>query len=368
MLQQVGLQYNKAVQKEEGTTLSRFRSLLLIVSLLVSAAWLSAQSTVHDQEPPRSSVPPQAQNPQAQEPEESGQTFKAQVNVVSIFYNVKDKHGLLIPGLTKDDFEVFEDGKQQTVKYFAGESDQPLTLGILIDTSPSQTRVLTIEQEDCAQFLQSVLRQKDLAFLINFDSDIDLDQDYTNNAAALRRSLNKLQIGGGSAGGGPVGLGGGPVPNSHPRSTALYDAIYLAADEKLKNEVGRKAMIVFTDGEDEGSRLRIRDAIEAAQKADTICYVILIADRGGWYQGFGLGDMKKLAEETGGRVIDVGNNQQKLRAAFDQIQQELRSQYNLGYTPTNSKLDGSYRKIQIKTKNGDYKVQARQGYYARAGD
>jgi len=141
----------------------------------------------------------------------------------------------------------------------------------------------------------------------------------------------------------------------------------LAADEKLKNEVGRKAMIVFTDGEDEGSRLRIRDAIEAAQKADTMCYVILIADRGGWYQGFGLGDMKKLAEETGGRVIDVGNNQQKLRAAFDQIQQELRSQYNIGYTPTNMKLDGSYRKIQIKTKNNDYKVQARQGYYARAG-
>ena len=109
-----------------------------------------------------------------------------------------------------------------------------------------------------------------------------------------------------------------------------------------------------------------RDAIEAAQKADTMCYVILIADRGGWYQGFGEGDMKKLAEETGGRVIEVGNNQQKLRQAFDQIQHELRSQYNIGYTPTNSKLDGSYRKIQIHAKSGDYKVQARQGYYAIA--
>ena len=127
-------------------------------------------------------------------------------------------------------------------------------------------------------------------------------------------------------------------------------------------------MIVFTDGEDEGSRLKIRDAIEAAQKADTMCYVILIADRGGWYQGFGLGDMKKLAEETGGRVIEVGNNQEKLRQAFDQIQNELRSQYNLGYTPTNSKLDGSYRKIQIHARSGDYKVQARQGYYALAKD
>ena len=346
--------------------MSRLRYFVPIVLLMMSTASLMAQFTVHDQEPPHSSVPPQKQTEQDQEPEESGQTFKAQVNVVNIFYNVKDKHGLLIPGLQKDDFEVFEDGKPQTIKYFAGESDQPLTLGLLIDTSPSQTRVLTIEQESCVEFLQSVLRPKDLAFLINFDSDIDLDQDYTNNVASIKRALNKLQIGGGSAGGGPVGLGGGPVPNSHPRSTALYDGIYLAADEKLKNEVGRKAMIVFTDGEDEGSQLKIRDAIEAAQKADTICYVILIADRGGWYQGFGLGDMKKLAEETGGRVIEVGNNQQKLRAAFDQIQMELRSQYNVGYTPTNRKLDGSYRKIQIKTKSSDYKVQARQGYYALA--
>jgi VWFA-related protein len=347
--------------------LTRVCQFAVVVSLLLSSTtWLAAQYNVHDQAPPQSSVPPPTQDQQSQQPEneEPATTFKAQVNVVSVFFNVKDKHGLLIPGLMKPDFDVIEDGKPQTIKYFAAESDQPLTLGLLIDTSPSQERVLTIEQESCVEFLHSVLRPKDLAFLINFDSDIDLDQDFTNNVASIKRALNKLQIGGGAAGGGPVGLGGGPVPNAHPRSTALYDAIYLAADEKLKNEVGRKAMIVFTDGEDEGSRLRIRDAIEAAQKADTMCYVILIADRGGWYQGFGLGDMKKLAEETGGRVIEVGNNQQKLRAAFDQIQNELRSQYNIGYSPTNTKQDGSYRKIQIKTKSSDYKVQARQGYYA----
>ncbi len=347
------------------------RSLAVVASLLLSMSLgLAAQSTVHDQEPPQSSVPPQTTpNPDQQAPEQEGEsveTFKAQVNVVSIFFNVKDHHGLLIPGLTKNDFDVLEDGKPQTIKYFASDSDQPLTLGLLIDTSPSQERVLQIEQESCVEFLQSVLRPKDLAFLINFDSDIDLDQDYTNNVSSIKRALNKLQIGGGAVGGGPVGMGGGPVPNAHPRSTALNDAVYVAADEKLKTEVGRKAMIVFTDGEDEGSRLKIREAIEAAQKADTMCYVILIADRGGWYQGFGEGDMKKLAEETGGRVIEVGNNQQKLRAAFDQIQHELRSQYNIGYTPTNPKLDGSYRKIQIKAKNGDFKVQARQGYYALA--
>ena len=148
----------------------------------------------------------------------------------------------------------------------------------------------------------------------------------------------------------------------------LYDAIYLASDEKLKNEVGRKAMIIFTDGEDQGSRLKIRDAVEAAQKADAICYVILIADRG-FYGGVGYSgdsEMRKLAEETGGRVIVVGNKQEKLKAAFDQIQNELRSQYNIGYTPTNPKLDGTYRKIQIKTGEQNYRVQVRQGYYAIA--
>jgi len=318
-------------------------------------------------------LPAQQQNPPAQDQQaqpsdqEPLQTFKAQVNVVNIFYNVKDKHGLLIPNLTKDNFEVFEDGKPQTIKYFSAESNQPLTLGIMIDTSASQTRVLTIEQESCAQFLRAVLRDKDLAFVINFDTDVDLDQDFTNNVHDLTRALNKVQINAGM-GGGPPGLGGGPIPTT-PRGTLLYDAIYLGADEKLKNEVGRKAMIIFTDGEDQGSRLRIQDAIEAAQKADTICYVILIADRG-FYGGFGYSgdsEMRKLAEATGGRVIEVGNKQDKLRDAFEQIQNELRSQYNIGYTPTNNKLDGTYRKIQIKEK-GDYKVQARQGYYAVAKD
>jgi len=324
------------------------------------------------------SLPAQTQNPPAQPPaqdqqgqqpsdQDNLQTFKAEVNVVNLFFNVKDKHGMLIPNLTKDDFQVLEDGKPQTIKYFSSESNQPLTLGIMIDTSASQTRVLDIEQEACTQFLKEVLRDKDLAFVINFDVDVDLDQDFTNNIRDLAHALNKMQINAGM-GGGPPGLGGGPVPTA-PRGTLLYDAIYLGADEKLKNEVGRKAMIIFTDGEDQGSRLRIQDAIEAAQKADTICYVILIADRG-FYGGYGYSgdsDMHKLAEATGGRVIEVGNKQDKLKQAFDQIQNELRSQYNLGYTPTNPKLDGTYRKIQLKTKS-EYKVQARQGYYAIAKD
>ncbi len=332
----------------------RFRPILLLACLALSCSpSLCAQA----QDAP-------AQSSSQEQQDQDLQTFKAQVNVVNIFFNVKDKHGMLIPNLTKEDFEVMEDGKPQTIKYFSAESNQPLTLGIMIDTSASQTRVLDIEQSSCAEFLRAVLRDKDLAFVINFDVDVDLDQDFTNNIRELTRALNKMQINAGM-GGGPPGLGGGPVPTT-PRGTLLYDAIYLGADEKLKNEVGRKAMIIFTDGEDQGSRLRIQDAIEAAQKAYTICYVILIADRG--FYGFGgySGDseMQKLAQATGGRVIEVGNKQEKLKQAFDQIQNELRSQYNIGYTPTNSKLDGSYRKIQIHAK--DYKVQARQGYYAIA--
>jgi len=292
-------------------------------------------------------------------------TFKANVNVVNLFFNVKDKHGALIPNLTKEDFQVLEDGKPQTVKYFNANTDLPLTLGILIDTSGSQSRVLPMEQEIGAAFLQEVLEKKDLAFVINFDLDADLVQDFTNSSHQLRTALNKVKINAPPCGGAP-GLGGGPLPSNCHGGTVLYDAIYLAADEKLRNEVGRKAMIVLTDGEDEGSRLKIRDAIEAAQKADTIVYVLLIADRG-FYGGFGYsGDsaMKKIAEETGGRMIVVGNNDKKLKEGFDQIAAEMRSQYNIGYTPTNRALDGTFRKVQIQTKEG-YKIQTRAGYYAQ---
>ncbi len=351
--------YNRCIQLErEAMLFNRVRHFVTVLCLILcTSAWMAAQS----QNPP---APTQGQQSQAPANEEPLQTFKSEVNVVNLFFNVKDKHGMLIPNLTKDDFQVLEDGKPQTVKYFSAESNQPLTLGIMIDTSASQTRVLTIEQESCAEFLRSVLRDKDLAFVINFDVDVDLDQDFTNNVHDLTRALNKVQINAGF-GGGPPGLGGGPIPST-PRGTLLYDAIYLGANEKLKNEAGRKAMIIFTDGEDQGSRLKIQEAIEAAQKADAICYVILIADRG-FYGGFGYSgdyEMKKLAEQTGGRVIEVGNKQDKLRQAFEQIQNELRSQYSIGYTPTNAKLDGTYRKVQIHTKTGDYKVQARQGYYA----
>ena len=303
-----------------------------------------------------------------QNDDQSMETLKVRVNVVQLFFNVKDKKGALIPNQTKNDFELLEDGKPQTIKYFTAESNLPLTLGILIDSSGSQMRVLEMEKEVGGAFLNDILRDKDEAFVIAFDVNVDLLQDFTNDVRRLKAALNKAKINtGGGSGGGIPGLGGGPIPTSNPRGTLLYDAVYLAAHDELSHEVGRKAMILLTDGEDQGSQLRIRDAIEAAQKSDSIVYVLLIADRG--FYGFGgySGDseMKKLASETGGRVIEVGNKFDKLKEAFDQIAKELRSQYNVGYTPTNNTQDGTFRKIELRSKQG-YKIQTRSGYYAIA--
>jgi VWFA-related protein len=296
-------------------------------------------------------------------------TFRSNVDVVNVFFNVKDKHGMLIPNLKKEDFQILEDGKPQTIKYFSADSSQPLTLGILIDSSVSQTRVLPMEQEVGADFLRQVLREKDEAFVISFDVNVDLLQDFTNSTRLLKTALDSAKINSGGGGGGLPGMGGGPFPTaSVPRGTLLYDAIYLASHDKLATEVGRKAMIVLTDGEDQGSQLKIHDAVEAAQKADAVCYVFLIADRGFYGGGYsGDHEMKKLTEETGGRMIEVGNKQDKLKQAFDQVANELRSQYNIGYKPTNEKHDGTFRRVEIKVGNG-YKVQARNGYYAPKGN
>src|SRR6185312_17287579 len=228
-----------------------------------------------------------AQNSSDQD--QSMETLKVNVNVVQLFFNVKDKRGALIPNLVKNDFEVLEDGKPQTIKYFTAESNLPLTLGILIDSSGSQQRVLEMEKEVGANFLAEILRPKDMAFVISFDVDSNLLQDFTNSSRRLREALNSARINAPpSSCGGLPGAGGGPLPcSSNPKGTVLYDTVYLASHDELAKEVGRKAMILLTDGEDQGSQLKINDAIEAAQKADSICHVLLIADRG--FYGFGGG-------------------------------------------------------------------------------
>jgi VWFA-related protein len=214
-----------------------------------------------------------------------------------------------------------------------------------------------------------VLRQKDEAFLLSFDVNVDLLQDFTNSPRLLTRAMDKAEINtaGGNGAAGIPGAGGGTVPTiGTPKGTVLYDAVYLASREKLTQESGRKAMILLTDGEDEGSNHKIQDAIAAAQKSNVLVYVILIADRGfygGWgYTGFSA--MSKMTQETGGRLIDVGNNGKKLEAAFQQIEDELRTQYVASYTPSNTKLDGSFRHLGVECRGDGMKVQVRKGYYA----
>ncbi len=331
----------------------------LIGTLLLATQFSTAQS---GSQPQQQSQQPAQPSDDSQTPTE---TLKVNVNVVQLFFNVKDKHGALIPNLTKTDFDIAEDGKPQTVKYFTAESNLPLTIGMMIDASGSQRNVIDMEKEVGGAFLRQILTDKDEAFVISFDITVDLLQDFTRDVHRLQAALNKAKVNVDYTSGGVPGIGGGPIPQQNSPGTLLFDAVYLSAHDMLAKEVGRKAMILLTDGQDEGSRLKIKDAIEAAQKADAIVYVLLCADRG-FYGGFGYsgeGDMRKLTEQTGGRVINVGNKFDKLKEAFDQIAAELRSQYNIGYTPSNTTQDGSFRKIEIKNKQG-YKIQARSGYYA----
>jgi VWFA-related protein len=346
------------------------RAFFMLAFLVLSPLLLSQDvQMIPDSQDKASSA--QAEKDRDKDPDQTpAATFKANVDLVQLFFNVKDKKGGLIPNLPKENFEILEDGKPQTIKYFTPESNLPLTLGILIDGSASQTNVLDMEKQVGAAFLTQILRDKDMAFVMSFDIGVELLQDFTSNPRRLKAALESVKINSGGHAYLPdiPGMGGGPVPQSGvPKGTLLYDAVYLASHDEMAQQVDRKAMILLTDGEDQGSQYKIKDAIEAAQKADTIVYVLLCADRG--FYGFGgysgAGDMKKLTEETGGRVIEVGNKTDKLQAAFAQISQELRSQYGVGYTSTNAAKDGKFRKIEIHSKDGS-KVQSRSGYFATA--
>jgi VWFA-related protein len=319
---------------------------------------------------PSPDAPPVSNAPDAPPEDQSVATFKIEVNLVDLFFTVKDKSGNLVPHLTQNDCSVAEDKVPQTLKHFVAETNQALTLGILLDTSGSQQRVLPLEQQAGSQFLQQVLRQKDEAFLVSFDVNIDLLQDYTNSPHMLAHAMDKAEINtAGGNGGGIPGMGGGPVPvHGSPKGTLLYDAIYMASNQKMNQQTGRKAMIILTDGEDEGSDHKITEAIAAAERNNVIVYVILIADTG-FYGGFGFGysgysAAKRISDETGGRLINVGNNGNKLEAAFQQIEEELRTQYVASYTPSNTKQDGTFRHIAVECKGDGMKVQVRKGYFA----
>lgn len=294
---------------------------------------------------------PKPASPKAPAPAAAPAQIKVQVNLVNLFATVRDKHKAIVPNLTKDDFQVFEDGQPQEITNFSVDTDLPITLGLLIDTSGSEESMLYAEKDAAERFLGRVMRKSDLAMVISFDLDIDLLADFTEDVGRLNRAINRAQINA------PSGTNG-PIPQSSNGGTDFYDAVYLAAHDKLADEAGRRAIIVLTDAEDTGSKLSVEEAIEAAQRTDSVVHILLVAADGG-----DQGVARKMTDETGGRMIVV-RSERNLEQAFDEISEELRSQYVIGYQPTNTKRDGAYRKIKVEMKNKDYSAVARKGYYA----
>lgn len=374
-----------------------FRLVGLIAFLLV-AGWAGVGSgqqqgqTAPAQGKPRETAPVSGQHQAAQK---SDAKIAVEVKTVSVFATVRDKHGKIVPNLTKDGFELQEDGRPQTINYFAKESDLPLRLGLLVDTSLSQRKVLEEERSASFSFLEKLMREnKDLAFVVHFDKEVELLQDFTGSRPKLQAALQSLQTpqsdsGGGGGGrggyGGGGGGGGGRGSGHRGGGTLLYDSIYLAADELMSKQQGRKALVILSDGVDHGSKVSLRTAIETAQRADTMVYSILFKDEegyghpqggmmgphGGGHHGGGYpreerpdGEkiLQQISKETGGRLFKV-SKKETVDKIYAQIEEELRNQYSLGYTPEKN-TEAGYHKIVLTTKEKELVVQARDGYYS----
>ncbi len=370
---------------------SRLIPLRMCLAALLFLALAAEDYRAQEKPPEQTQAQPQAQ-PQVQP------KIAVEVKTVSVLATVRDKHGKIISNLTKDDFQLDEDGRPQTINYFAHESDLPLRLGLLIDTSLSQRKVIDQERSASYSFLDHLLREnKDLAFVIHFDHEVELLQDFTPSRPKLQAALEKLSTpqfsggGGGSSGGGSGGNGGGGGRGRGSRGggTLLYDAVFLASDELMSKQQGRKALIILSDGVDRGSKETLAEAVETAQRADTIVYSILFADEeensrpGGFRIGGPMGggrggrggryppqeqrpDGKKILEQisnqTGGRMFKV-SKKETVNAIYAEIEEDLRNQYSLAYTPDKGNTVG-YHKIHLAVgKQKDLVVQARDGYY-----
>jgi VWFA-related protein len=336
-------------------------------------------------------------------PSQQSAPITINVSAVNLLATVRDKHGNIVRNLTKDDFTLDQDGKPQSITYFAKESDLPLTLGLLVDTSLSQRRVLDQERAASRSFLDRVLREdKDKAFLIHFDHEVELLQDLTSSRQKLLAAIDQLHTpqfsqsssgGGGSSGGSGGGEGGrGSHGHGHGGGTLLYDSIYLAADELMKKQQGRKAIILLTDGVDRGSKESLGEAIEAAQRADTLIYCILFADKeeghgnGGGFGGPRMGGggmggrgggyprrteesrpdgktiLEQIAKTSGGRFFEV-SKKETLDKIYADLDEELHNQYVLGYTPDKPDATVGYHKLHLAVKQKDLQVQTRDGFY-----
>jgi VWFA-related protein len=318
-------------------------------------------------------------------------TVSVDVKVVTLLATVRDKHGQIVRDLTKDDFTLEDDSHPQTIRYFTKENNLSLKLGLMVDTSLSQRRVLDQERSASHSFFDQMLRDdKDMAFVIHFDREVELLQDFTSSRDKLYTALGQLQTPQFSQNNDPQDSRGGR--SGHGGGTLLYDAIYLASNELMKKQQGRKALIVLSDGVDHGSKESLETAIESAQRADTLVYSILFKDEqehggGGGFSMPGMGgggmgrhggggrpypqeerlDGKKILDrisrETGARLFEV-SKKQPIEQIYSTIEDELRNQYSIGYTPDKDDAGAGYHKIVLKTKQKDLVVQTRDGYYA----
>src|SRR3989475_1610491 len=299
----------------------------------------------------------------SQEPAAQGPVIKSEVSLVNIFATVRDKKKHIVPTLKKEDFHVFEDDQEQKIAFFANERALPITLGLLIDTSRSEENRLPAEQEAAAKFLDQVLRKGDEAMVISFGTDVDLLSDFTDDRTQLDRAIRSARINAPNV----SMVNAGPLPPESRtrglRGTAFYDAVWVACTEKLATEAGRKALVIITDAEDNGSKVQLNEAIEVAERTDAVVHILLVHDPG---YGTRPDVARKMAEETGSRVID-GGSMKHMQEAFHQIADELRDQYTLSYYPSNATRDGKFRKIKVETIDKELKVLARRGYYAPKG-
>lgn len=300
---------------------------------------------------------PTKKTPDQKDVPQVGGTTKINVNLVRLYVTVRDKHGAIVTNLQKDDFKVYEDGTEQKIAFFSKDMTDPITLAMMIDTSGSQEHLLDAEKSTASRFLRDILKKDDLATVISFDTTVNMLADFSDDQEVLQSAIDKAEINA------PVSLG--PTSLNLP-GTVLYDAIVQVCQDRLPEETGRKALIILTDAEDEGSTQPLRSAIHAAQDANAVVHVLLIAERMGYFmsgQSYS-GDMvaREMAGQTGGRVIPIRNNDD-LDKAFDEISEELRSQYIVAYYPANAAANGAYRKIKVSSTQG-LKVLTREGYYA----
>jgi VWFA-related protein len=290
-------------------------------------------------------------------------TFSADVKVVNLLATVRDRDGKVVKDLTRDDFVIEEDGRPQPIRYFTRESDLPLTVGLLVDTSRSMQTVFEPERIATVKFLDQVLREdRDLAFVMHFDIGVGVLQGFTSSKEKLASALAKLKI--------------PKIP-----STLLYDAIAKASTDLMKTQSGRKAFILLSDGMDVRSHTSIGTAIEYAQRADTIIYTILFSHRMGRpgrggaagakgkaarnrQQQKGPRVIQRLARETGGGYFAVSEDH-PIYKIYAQIEEDLRNQYSIGYTPDRAAGDKNFRKITLTAKRQDLVVRTRAGYYPK---